>query len=165
MLFVCSMTRGVHEETCFVHMQGHEADQYPWWHRLQRVLSRSRRRYRIPKIRIHVVKCRCINLSSCYWHNAQISRYLNNSNLCVFLELIFKHYFGAILTALLPRLPNASHMSSLNLLEHAVYSMGLGPCWYLPLPANLTLRPLCYHCGLRCGVLACNCCPVPLTGA
>ena len=39
-LFVWSMTRGVHEETCVVHMQGHEADQYRWWHGLQRVLSR-----------------------------------------------------------------------------------------------------------------------------
>ena len=40
-LFVCSTTRGMHEETCFVHGQGYEADQYHWWHRLQRVLSRT----------------------------------------------------------------------------------------------------------------------------
>ena len=39
-LFVCSTTRGVHEVTCFVHLQGHEADQYCWSRGLQRVLSR-----------------------------------------------------------------------------------------------------------------------------
>ena len=32
--------RSIHEETCFIHMQGYEADQYFLWHRLQRVLSR-----------------------------------------------------------------------------------------------------------------------------